>query len=501
MRKYDHIYSRGMTALILTAVLGLVLMAGSPASPSQEKSALPDTPAGKRLAQLIEVLNTGSPATFKKFITQEFSAELIAAVPMDRHLSIFGDVHDKSRGLDLVRVEESKEDSIRAVFQYRLTGGCDLVIVNVESAATHKIDGLGFRPAKSPAGTKPGPPLTEKEMAGDLDKFLKKLDEADVFSGTVLVERNGHKIYEASFGQALKGWNLPNRIDTKFNLGSMNKMFTAVSIAQLVEKGKLSYEDTLDKFLGPDWIKPEAAGKIRIKHLLSHTSGLGSYFNDKYQKSSRTLFRAVDDYRPLVVDDAPAFEPGTKWQYSNTGMLLLGAVIEKVTGGSYFDYVRDNIYKPAGMTNSDAYEMDLPVPNLAIGYDKEFLEDGTIRFRNNLYMHVIKGGPAGGGFSTVGDLVRFAEALGSGKLISRESYALLTSPKPELNSPDYGFGFSFSKDEILGRIVGHSGGFPGINSNLDIFLDRGEVAAVMSNYSGGAEPVQSKIRELLARLK
>jgi CubicO group peptidase (beta-lactamase class C family) len=501
MRKRRLNPLRPKVALALAAVLGFALMAGPGPLASQVKPAIPDTEAGKRLAQLVEVLNTGSPAVFKKFISQEFSDKMVSAVPMARHLSIFGDIHDKSRGYDLVRIDDSKDYSIRAVYKNRLTEGFDLIMVNLESAAPHKIEGLGVRPTGPGPGTVSEQPLTEKEMAGELDRFVKKLAAADVFSGAVLVERNGRKIYEASFGQAVKGWNLPNRVDTKFNLGSMNKMFTAVSIAELVEKGKLSYEDSLDKFLGPDWLKPEAAKKIRIKHLLSHTSGLGSYFNDKYQNSSRALFRAVDDYKPLVIDDAPAFEPGTQWQYSNTGMLLLGAVIEKVTGGSYFDYVRENVYKPAGMTASDAYEMDLPVPNLAIGYDKEFLEDGTIRFRNNLYMHVIKGGPAGGGFSTVGDLVRFAGALSSGKLVSRDSYALLTSPKPDLKSPEYGFGFSFDKDDVLGRIVGHSGGFPGINSNLDIFQDRGVVAAVMSNYSGGAQAVQEKIRELLKRLK
>ncbi len=486
---------------ICVALATVLAAAAPPAVASQDKPVIPDTQAGKRLAQLVEVLNTGSPATFKKFISQEFSDRMLSRMPIDRHLSVFGDIHDKSRGYDLVRIEDSKDFSIRAAYKNRLTGGFEAIVVKLETAAPYKIEGLGIRPAGPWPGRSPEGPLREKEMAGELDRFVKKLAAADVFSGTVLVRRNGRKIYEGAFGAAVKGWNLPNRIDTKFNLGSMNKMFTAVAIAQLVEEGKLSYEDPLDKFLGPDWIKPEAAKKIRIKHLLSHTSGLGSYFNEKYQKSSRTLFRAVDDFKPLVVDDTPAFEPGTKWQYSNTGMLLLGAVIEKATGGSYFDYVRENITEPAGMTASDSYEMDLPVPNLAIGYDKEFLEDGSVRFRNNLYMHVIKGGPAGGGFSTVGDLVRFAEALASGKLVSRDSYALLTSPKPDLNSPDYGFGFSIDKDEALGRIIGHSGGFPGIHSNLDIFLDRGEVAAVMSNYSGGAQAVQEKIRELLKRLK
>jgi len=205
--------------------------------------------------------------------------------------------------------------------------------------------------------------------------------------------------------------------------------------------------------------------------------------------------RDIDDYKDLVKDEELAFEPGTQWHYSNTGMLLLGAIIEKVTRKSYFDYVRENIFEAAGMINTDSYEMDRPVPNLAIGYIKEYTDKG-IQWKNNLYLHVIKGGPAGGGFSTVEDLLKFDVALRSGKLISKESFELLTTAKPELNSPEYGYGFGV--DVIKGqRIVGHSGGFPGISAKLDMYLDTGYTVAVLSNYSQGMQPVVRKLMELM----
>lgn len=116
------------------------------------------------------------------------------------------------------------------------------------------------------------------------------------------------------------------------------------------------------------------------------------------------------------------------------------------------------------------------------------------RFRNNIFQHVIRGGPAGGGYSTVGDLTQFAVALQEGRLVTREGVNLLTTPKPELSSPEYGFGFGISED---GRIVGHSGGFPGINSQLDIYLVDGYTVAVMANYGGAAQPVIEKMRALL----
>jgi CubicO group peptidase (beta-lactamase class C family) len=260
-----------------------------------------------------------------------------------------------------------------------------------------------------------------------------------------------------------------------------------------VQRGQLSLDDTLDKYVSADWLPGEITGQIKIKHLLTHTSGLGSYFNDKFAQSSRALFRNLDDYRPLIAGSTLAFEPGTDWQYSNTGMFLLGVVIEKATGQSYFDYVRQSIYKPAGMINTDCYEMDKPVPNLAIGYSKE----GST-WTNNLYKHVIRGGPAGGGFSTVEDLFKFAQVLRGRKLLNPQYTEMVWSAKPELNSPDYGFGFKVSTGPG-GRIVGHGGGFPGINSSLDVFLDSGYTAVVMSNQDHGAEPVRNKIREWLSR--
>ena len=174
-------------------------------------------------------------------------------------------------------------------------------------------------------------------------------------------------------------------------------------------------------------------------------------------------------------------------------MLVLGKVIEKVTGQSYFDYIRENIYRPAGMTNSDSYELDKVNPNLAVGYEKEYADDG-IHFSNNIFQHVMRGGPAGGGYSTVDDLFKFDVALRSGKLVGQEMVKTLLSAKPELNSPDYGYGFQIDKEL---SIAGHGGGFPGISSNLDMFLSNGYTAAVMSNYGFAAIPVSQKIRELV----
>ncbi|HKY06014.1 MAG TPA: serine hydrolase domain-containing protein, partial [Blastocatellia bacterium] len=204
--------------------------------------------------------------------------------------------------------------------------------------------------------------------------------------------------------------------------------------------------------------------------------------------------RTVDDMiKRAAADEKLLFEPGTRWQYSNTGMLVLGKVIEVASGQSYFDYVRENIAKPAGMTNTDCYELDKVNPNLAVGYDKQFGESG-VTYENNIFSHVLRGGPQGGGYSTVEDLLKFDIALRSNKLVGAEYVKMLLSAKPELKSPGYGYGFQVDSES---QVAGHGGGFIGINSNLDMFLGTGWTAIVMSNYSRGAQPVQQKMRELI----
>jgi CubicO group peptidase (beta-lactamase class C family) len=338
------------------------------------------------------------------------------------------------------------------------------------------------------------PQTTQQAIVSELKAHVERLAQADSFSGAVLIAKDGKMLWSGAFGIADKNFGVPNKIDTKFNLGSMNKMFTAVAIAQLVERGVLSFDDPVSKWI-PGALKGDAGDKVRIKHLLSHTSGLGSYFTDEWANTSRASYRSVDDFMKLAQKESLQFEPGSRWAYSNTGMLVAGKVIEAAAKQDYFDYIREHIYKPAGMINSDAYELDLVTPNLAVGYQREVTNNGP-RWRNNIFMHVIKGGPAGGGYSTVEDLLHFDTALRSGKLVGLSYLKTLTTAKPELNSPNYGFGFGIFEG---GKIVGHSGGFPGISANLDMFLTSGYTVAVLSNYGGGSMPVVRKARSLLAQ--
>jgi CubicO group peptidase (beta-lactamase class C family) len=415
----------------------------------------------------------------------------MAKMPIQQHLNFFSSVYDNSRGYEISGVQETKPNQITMLVKSKLTGEWNALFVAVETASPYRITGLGFRPPKKPASEVKR--LSEKEIAREMEAFMKKLTAADVFSGAVLLAKDGVPVYKGAFGMANKDFEAANKIDTKFNLGSMNKMFTAVAIAQLVEKGKMSFEDSLSKFI-PDFPDKESAEKIKIKHLLTHTAGLGGYFSEKWDKTSRAEFRTIDDMMKMAKEDEKLlFEPGSRSRYSNTGMLVLGKVIEIVSGQSYYDYVRENIYKPAGMVNTDCYELDKVNHNLAVGYDKAYTDNG-ITFSNNIFMHVMRGGPQGGGYSTVEDLLKFDRALRSNKLVGAEYVRILTTAKTELNSPNYGFGFSVNSD---GKSFGHSGGFPGIHSNLDMFRESGWTAIVMSNYSRAGQPVMQKMRSLI----
>jgi CubicO group peptidase (beta-lactamase class C family) len=210
----------------------------------------------------------------------------------------------------------------------------------------------------------------------------------------------------------------------------------------------------------------------------------------------------VDDYQVLVRNMKPGFEPGSSWSYSNAGFVLLGAIVERLSGMDYFKYVLENIHQRAGMINTDCYEMDRPVPNLAIGYEKRERKDGSPYWQNNLYFHEMKGSPAGGGFSTAEDLLNFDIALRDGTLVLPETWKLLITERarPSDGPKVWGYGFIIENHETLGRIVGHGGGFFGISSNMEMYLDHGFTTVVLSNYGGGSDVVSGEIREVIKDL-
>jgi D-alanyl-D-alanine carboxypeptidase len=321
----------------------------------------------------------------------------------------------------------------------------------------------------------------------EIGVFLQERVAADEFSGCVLVARNGTPIFREAYGFASKRFSVPNQVYTKFNLGSCNKVFTKVAIMQLAERGKLSLGDCISKHL-PNY-PSEVASRVTISHLLNHSSGMGNYWNEKFEASKHKL-RTVDDFMRLFIDDPLSFEPGRKIQYSNAGYVVLGKIVEAVSGQNYYDYVREHIYKPIGMNDSDHYEMDMPIPNLAMGYTRmdehgHLLEGPR---RNNFFMIGVKGSPAGGGYSTVDDILGFCIALHDHKLINPR-YTDLAYLPPTLGQ---------TNDETKPRGFGVSGGAPGVGAIFKMYFDSDYIKIILSNYGPEAmETVSGRIEDMI----
>jgi CubicO group peptidase (beta-lactamase class C family) len=396
----------------------------------------------------------------------------------------------KEFGLEVIFKDFRAIDGVVFPFYHDITGE-QTIVEKIETNVD--IDDSIFR---MPQKTVKPYQLSVPEFVQELDAYLETNTEKDLFSGVVLVAREGKPIFKKAFGMADRERNISNQMNTRFCIGSMNKMFTAVAIAQLVEQGKLSYDDLIGKYLGAEWILPEVGEKVKISHLLSHTSGIAEFLTDELIISSADIYRTLEDHKPIVNALSLTFEPGTRWAYCNTGFVLLGAIIEKVSGKNYPDYIKEHIYGPADMDNTIDFDRNKTLPNLAMGYNK-ILGEGKAIWRKTAFAGKINGSPSGGGFSTVDDLLRFAEALRLDLLISSESKELLMSVKPGLSSMDYGYGFIIESSSKLGRVVGHGGVNFGVSSNFRMFVDKGYTMIILSNFSEASLPVSRKIRSLL----
>lgn len=365
------------------------------------------------------------------------------------------------------------------------------------AAAT--VAGVALMPAGAACQRpKPAAGAGDSEAAKELDTFIRGLVAEDTFSGSVLVARDGRAIFKNAYGAASKEFNVPNRVGTKFNLASAGKMFTGVAVAQLVQQGRLAFDDLVAEHL-PDYPR-EAAGQVTVHHLLTHTSGMGSYWKPEFHEANHARFRTIQDYFPLFVKDPLAFKPGEKWAYSNAGFMLLGAVVEKVSGQSYFDYVREHVFKRAGMGDTDYYEADRVTPNLATGYTRQnrYLQ-GADEWTSNVFISPVKGGPAGGGHSTVGDLLRFDVALRTHKLLNPSYTDIALAGKVEYR-PNAKYAYGFANDIVGGqRIVFHDGGANGVSAEFDMYPDLGYTVVVLSNLDHpAARPVVRKAQAMIA---
>lgn len=456
-------------------------------------------PAQQLLSEWLTVINSGDVGALGRFIAENYSEAALQLDPAGLR-TIIESSFMRSRPWTLYRFEARSETEGSLLMYSEMIKAWVQVNAQVSTEAPYKQEHMGWFFAQAPAAAPAQSTITDENLPAYLDRFLTLLTDADLFSGTVLVANDNQMLYEKAFGLANKETHTPNQPDTKFNLGSMNKMVTAVAIAQLVQQGLVDFDALISHYLSD--LPDEIAAKITVAHLLTHTSGIFGFFASpkwaEYQDNPDT----VRGYFPLFMDEPLRFEPGTRYEYCNSNFTLLGAIIEAVTGQNYFDYVREHIYTPAGMTGTAEYRRDEDVPNLAIGYytrADELGKPGLGEPHPNTAFLPMRGSPAGGGYSTVRDLYRFAQALRSGTLVSAAMAETLTEGKVNMGfSPHTRYAYGFIDRRVNGtRIVGHGGGFPGVNSNLDIYMDKGYIVVVLSNIDMGAFAVYNQLRELL----
>jgi CubicO group peptidase (beta-lactamase class C family) len=410
-----------------------------------------DRPATTHLKAYIEAFNSGDAEQMKAFFEAHFAASALKQTNPEARLARYQTAKSRLQSFSLQKIvaELPLETSILA----KAGNGENILLKgSVESGPPNKLVSIQMALVDDPANiVVPDPKSDEKELVATVRAHFEKIAKADEFSGVVLIAKDARVLFHEAYGNADREKMTPNQKDTKFNLGSINKSFTRVAIYQLEKQGKLSLSDPIKKFL-PDYPNVTAAEKVTIQHLLDMSSGIGDFFGARYDAAPKEKIRTLQDYLPFFADLPLEFEPGTGNRYSNGGYLVLGLIIEKASGMDYYTYVREKIFKPCGMLNTDSYARDANVPNRALGYTLK-AGAGSARVLNFATLPG-RGSSAGGGYSTAEDMLKYVLALKENKV--------------------------FLPDSAAG--LGIAGGAPGINSALEWDVRSGYIVIVLTNF-------------------
>jgi D-alanyl-D-alanine carboxypeptidase len=444
-------------------------------------------PSMRQFSAWLEVFNSGDRDRCAEFLAGRFPSQLNS---LDRVMAF----RERTGGLDLRKLERVSATEAAALVQERDSDQFARVELTVDATTEPQVI-TSLKLAAVPRPTEfPIARLTEDEAITGIQDVLREAAAADRFSGAVLIEKNGQVLFSCAYGLADRDRGIPNALPTRFRIGSMNKMFTAVAVLQLAEAGKVELTAPIGEYL-TGYRNRGVAARVTIHHLLTHTGGTGDIFGPQFQ-AHRLELRTLDDYVQLYSDREPEFEPGSRWQYSNYGYILLGALIENVTGQTYYEYVHAHVYEPAQMTATGSQPEHQQVPGLSVGYTKP---PGTSSWVPNSETLPYRGTSAGGGYSTAGDLARFARALLGHQLLRPDSTQLLITGKADLGpGARYAYGFAVLRDSDGNGSVGHGGGAPGMNGRLRIYPQSGYLVVVLANID---PPAADRIADWLdARL-
>ena len=445
----------------MLAVPAVVLLAAAPIA-VRSQTPLPDTPAGRYAAAFLKAYNSADAGELERY-----NARYGRKTPPQDWI----DMHAMTGRLTPVRVQAAGPNEIVILLSAEHGDRFWESKAKIDPADPMKILEAQLGPAERPPEFAI-PRLARAELNRTMDQRLAQDAAADRFAGTVMVMRHGKTIYRSAVGLADRAARSPVTMDTRFRIGSANKMFTAVAVLQLVEKGRIALDAPVGTYL-PDYPNADFAKNVTVRQLLSHTGGAGEIFTPEYQ-AKRLETRNPADYVALFGNRAQDSSEEGKGAYSNYGFVLLGRIVEAVSAEDYYDYVQRHILAPAGMTATGSLPEEVAVPNRSRGYMKG--KDGKLA--DNVDTLPWRGTPAGGGYTTARDLIRFGEALRSGKLLSKAMVDQATSPQ----RPDgwYGFGFVIA-GQGLTRNWGHGGGAPGMNAALRIYPELDAIVVALSN--------------------
>ncbi len=347
-------------------------------------------------------------------------------------------------------------------------------------------------------------------MRDNIQAIIDRYHAEEDFSGVVLVRQGDEDIVHEARGLAHRGFGIPNTVDTRFDNASVTKIFTAAATMQLVDRGEIALDTRVMPFLGIEGTR--ISDDVTVYHLLTHTSGIGDDADEEAGEDYEALFvdkpnysiRETRDFLPSFVDKEPNFAPGEGVRYNNVGFILLGLVIEQVSGLPYRDVVRERIFAPAGMIGADFCAMDGTCQNLAEHYKKIEHEDGGVEWRKNIYSYPPIGDPAGGATVTARDLDRFVGAIASGMLMRDSASSQLL--QPQVKEQDFrdgelwnGFAFEFTRDSA-GDIVrfGKDGINAGVASFATWFPQRDITCVLLANQDCNVWAMQRELNPLFS---
>ena len=437
-----------------------------------------------RVAAFIEAIRAGDPDVAIQFVRREFDAkdlERMPAEPRARRLAGIGREHP---GLVFIRVLHESPGQLR--WLARDEKSRYLEIAFELSPASHGIMGVDIEPADETTGQPVEAKATDAEAAAAAKAWLDELAAKDLFSGSVLMARDGKAFFEGAWGMADRERKIANRPDTSYNLASIGKIFTQVAIAQLAAKGKLALTDTISKHL-PDLPVP-SSDKITIQQLVTHSSGMGDIFGEKYFATPPASLKRLSDYVQFFANAPLQFSPGQGNAYSNAGYVVLGLIVEKLSGREFHEYLRENIFVPAGMKDSGPYEPQIAVANRAIGYTRRGPGGSPEAVTANL---PARNSSAGGSRSTAPDMLRFDQALRHDRLLPKTWTDWIYSNKP---------GAPPKNPDASGRsgALSIAGGSPGVSTAMDMNLDTGTTIIVFTNMDPqAAERALKRLRQWL----